>query len=174
MWKIVQVETGFFSVSFSTLETKSGGAHRVPAGLPLPGSVGRNVVVVDRLAQGRRKPPWRLARACCGGPTRRWSTKEVIQCSYWRLMRCYDGGSMIGEKSPMQVACVTFWKIQGQERGRKCGEQQNDLGTYRWMAPEMYKHKLWASLVGIGHRHDRTGGGAEGAAAPGPQKQRAS
>jgi hypothetical protein len=86
-------------------------------------------------------------------------------------MRCYDGGSMIGETSPMQVAWVTFWKIQGQERGRKCGEQQNDPGTYRWMAPEMYKHKLWASLVGIGHRQGRTGGGA---AAPGPQKQRAS
>lgn len=40
-----------------------------------------------------------------------------------------DGGLMIGETSPVQVAWVTFWRIQAQERGRKCGEQQNDRRT---------------------------------------------
>ena len=40
-----------------------------------------------------------------------------------------DGGLVIGETSPVQVAWVTFWRIQAQERGRKCGEQQNDRRT---------------------------------------------
>ena len=68
MWKIVRVETGFFSVSFSTLETwgKLGGAHPLPPGLPLPRRVVRDRVV-RRVWQGGGRPARRVAWAR-GGP----------------------------------------------------------------------------------------------------------